>query len=180
MKKISIICCFILITVFSTGSYLIHTCYLNSYKKEFKSFIFANQKHTSTAVVLINPSELYTNSCNIIWEDENKEVLYKGVLYDIIRIENRGLKIALVVVSDEQETSLKKQFSELFDLNALGSAKNPFHILKSFFSLNCVINQADFDLGITSFLRPQSYSTDSFLISKVFLTQDTPPPDFSI
>lgn len=166
--------------MFSAAGYLIHKCYLNSYKKEFKSFTFANQKKISTAVLLINPSELYTNSCNIIWEDENREVIYKGVLYDIIRIENRGLKIALVAVSDTQETSLKKQFAELFNINTRESSKNPFHNLKSFFSLKCVICQADFDLGITCFLRPQSYYTDSFLISTVFLAQETPPPDFTL
>src|SRR5688572_12023512 len=100
LKKTITIFLFTLISIFSCGSYLIYKSYLHSYKSDFKAYINSNKKDIKLSTILINPSELYVNSKTIIWEDENKEVIHKGVLYDIVSIKNQNGKVVLFALSD--------------------------------------------------------------------------------
>ncbi len=161
----------------STGTFLIHLHYLKSYKKEFKIFLKQTKNIRSKSTIYVNPNELYANSEKISWEDDNKEISYQGILYDIIRIENRGLKVAIIAVSDEQEMFLKKQFAELFDLNANETTKNPLCQLKSFFNLKCIVAHLNFDTLLHFYNHNSSTFPHSFLISPIFLETETPPPD---
>lgn len=180
MKRVSIIFSFILITVFSTGSFLLHKSYLKAYKKEFKSFIFNNKKKVNYSTISINPSELYTNSKKITWEDENKEVIYKGVLYDIVCMKTIGVKVELTVVSDEQEMNLKKQFAYLFDIDSNKTTKDPFNLLKSFFALKYIATLSSTNINNSEFILNQSHIYCVFKISKGFSSQTNPPPNFCI
>ena len=180
MKKVSIIFSFILITVFSTGSFFLHKSYLKSYKKEFKSFVFKNKKKANYSTIRINPSELYTNSKTIVWEDENKEVIYKGVLYDIVCIKTIGVKVELTVVSDEQEMKLKKQFASLFDVDSNKTTKDPFNLLKSFFALKYIATSSSVDTNNPEFMLNQAHIYNILKISKGFTSQSNPPPNFCI
>lgn len=178
MKNIAIICCFILITVFSAGSYFVYLGYLNSYKKEFKSYIFQNKQKTISTVLLINPSELYTNSTCLIWEDENKEIIYKGILFDILQIKSSGKKVAITVISDQQEMMLKKRFNEMFDSESNKTTKNPFSLLKNFFAFKYIINDPYVNFKINEVNLTLFYSSKVFQLFPVYLSQDTPPPDY--
>lgn len=180
MKKISILFSFILITVFSTGSFFMHTCYLKSYKKEFKSFVLENKKHSNYTIIKINPSELYTNSSKLIWEDENKEVVYKGVLYDIVCIKTMGIHLELTVVSDEQEMELKKQFASLYDISSNDATKKPFDLLKNFFALKYIAIKPTLSLKNTESFSKTLNTYPFFQTSQGFTSQINPPPDFCI
>lgn len=180
MKRVSIIFSFILITVFSTGSFFMHRCYLKSYKKEFKLFVFENKRHSNYTTIKINPSELYTNSKKITWEDENKEVIYKGVLYDIVCIKTIGVKVELTVVSDEQEMELKRQFASLFDIDSNKTTKEPFNLLKSFFALKYITTESVDDVNYFEYIENRRYAYTVFKISKGFNKLTNPPPNFCI
>lgn len=157
-----------------------HKSYLKSYKKEFKSFVFANKTHANYNIIKINPSELYTNSKTIVWEDENKEVVYKGVLYDIVCIKTIGVKVELTVVSDEQEMELKKQFASLYDINSRDTTKKPFDLLKNFFALKYVAVKTTINLKNSESFLKTIYASPSFQTSQGFTSQINPPPDFCI
>lgn len=157
-----------------------HRCYLKSYKKEFKLFVFENKRHSKYTIITINPSELYTNSKKITWEDENKEVIYKGVLYDIVCIQTIGVKVELTVVSDEQEMELKKQFASLFDVNANKTTKDPFSLLKSFFALKYITTSSSVNINNFEFIVNLPHIHCVFKISKGFSSQTNPPPNFCI
>ncbi len=179
MKKTVLILSVMLIVVFSTGSFFMYKCFLRSYKKEFKSYISLNKKTTATTIIKINPSELFTNSNNIIWEDENKEVIYKDVLYDIIHIENKNGKVYLTAVSDFQETELKKQFTSIYSVNSHTSTKNPFDLLKQFLALKTIIHNLESRLELFP-LNCFSIKNNASLckLQTIVLNQETPPPDF--
>lgn len=155
-----------------------HKCYLSSYKKEFKSFISQNKKTTATTIIQINPSELYTNSNSVIWEDENKEVIYKGVLYDVIHMENKNGKVLLTAVSDFQETKLKKQFASTYDVNSEPSTKNPFELLKQFLTLKTIISSLNTTIQLFPVSNFSLQKTVSFYLCTIVLNQETPPPNF--
>jgi hypothetical protein len=121
---------------------------------------------------------LYTDSGKITWQDENKEVIYNGILYDIIEIKSVGLKIALIAVSDHQEMILKKQFSEIYDINNHQATKNPFHLLKNFLSLKTIFNHSDVCFETHTVDVSLMSSQNFFRIPSIFISQETPPPDF--
>jgi hypothetical protein len=178
LKKIAIILSLTLIVIFATGSFFMHKCYLSSYKKEFKSYISENKKTTATTVIQIYPSELFTNSNTVIWEDENKEVIYKGVLYDVIHIENKNGKVLLTAVSDFQETELKKQFASTYNINNDPSTKNPFELLKQFLTLKTIISSFNTNIQLFPISNFTLQKTESFNLCTIVLNQEIPPPNF--
>ena len=180
MKKISIIFSFLIITVFSTGSYFLYKCYLNAYKNEFKLFIVEHKVPTNSITININPSELYVDTKTILWEDENKEVIYEGKLYDIVCVKTNGVKVELTTVSDEQEMELKKQFSLLFDTNSNKTTKGPINLLKSFFALKYISNNTLSDFRTIVLVKTNKYIVDDYKILQGFNSLTTPPPNLSI
>lgn len=180
MKKTTIIFSFILISVFSAGSYFLHLFYLENCKEDFKEYILKNKKETNLTVINLNFNELYTNSTTIIWEDDNKEVIYKDVLYDIVSIKKIGNIITLTVVSDQQEMELKKQFAAVYDVNSNTTTKHPFELLKNFFALRYIVNNTTIDFTNTALKCVSPNTQMSFQITTMVISQETPPPDFCI
>ena len=181
MKKLTIIFAFILIAVFSVGSYFIHQVYLKNYKKEFRSYLFCHKKEKVFTNITIHQNQLYKNSATIIWEDENKEIVYKGVLYDIIIIRQSGVNITLSVVSDKQEMELKNQFAALFNISANNNkTKGPLELLKKFFAFKYIVDNSLIEFK-NSALKSSSPNTELlFQITEMFIQKETPPPDFCI
>ncbi len=180
LKKAAIIFSFLLITAFSVGSFFLHQLYLKSYKKEFKTYISKYKEQAAFSTITICPSELYTNSANITWEDENKEVVYKNILYDVVSITGKGLTIELTVVSDHQEMALKKQFAVLYDVNSNKKTKGPFDLLKQFLALKYIVHSANLDLNNVVTARSDSFTSSAFLIITRVIARYAPPPDFTL
>lgn len=177
MKKLSIIFCFFLITLFSLGSFFIYTAYLKSYKKEFQSFIFQNKNLKTHTTIQINPSELYTDSKTIVWEDRNKEVEYKGLLYDIVSVKSIGTKVELTIVSDFQEMQLKKQFASVYDVTSKDSTKEPFNLLKNLLALKWIVNYSSECLNLLEDSITIIAKHPSQQVLKGYSFQETPPPN---
>jgi hypothetical protein len=87
LKKITIILTLLIVIVLITGVFLMSKLYLNSYKKEFKTYVLKNKKSIAFKTLQINFNQLFKNSDHLIWEDDNKEIIYNGELYDIISIQ---------------------------------------------------------------------------------------------
>ena len=178
MKKISIIITLFLITVLSTGSYVMSKLYLQSYKKDFKAYVFKNKTIIAHTKIEINKNQLYKNSKQLVWEDENKEVVYKGHLYDIVDIQVVNEKVVLTVVSDKQEMNLKKQFASMYNENDVNQSSQPAKLLKQLLSLKCVCKTEVFEFicetDVTSF-----YSSNLFVIQTGVQCVETPPPNLS-
>jgi len=147
---------------------------LKSHKKEFKAYIRTH--FAKTEQLEISPSELYTNSRQITWLDENKEVLLNGVMYDIVSIRNAGTKVVLYAVNDKAEKELmnryQKQFNDIYENGNSGKQKN--NLLKDFLSLKYF--QKSFSL-INLISSNHNYPANfTFEIPAVYLGVQTPPP----
>lgn len=177
LKTPVIIFSFVLISVFSLGSYFMHTAYLKNYKKDFRQYMSKNKKEMALSSISIHPSELYCNSTRVVWEDENKEVVYKGVLYDVVSVKNNGLTVELTLVSDEQEMEIKKQFAALYNINSHSSAKGPFDLLKGFLALKCIVHTTRIELSNVEVSTGSYCSTQLFNLSTKVIPKDSPPPD---
>lgn len=157
-----------------------HLSFLSSYKKEFRAYLSLNKKNLKSSEITIKSSELYKNSQTIIWEDDNKEIIYKGVLYDVISIRNNKENIIVTVFSDTQEVEIKNQFAANYNDISSKTANKPMKLLKQFLALQYIS-------PTTELVNTPSISNISikhndyhFYISSGFLSQETPPPNFSI
>lgn len=152
--------------------------YLKSYKKDFKAFVFNNKKTISFTKIEIKKNQLYKNSKNLVWEDENKEIVYFGNLYDIVSVEVNNENVVLTVVSDKEEMELKKQFASIYNENDLKNSSQSSKILKQLLGLKCVCNNENFEFkngnNVISF-----GALKLFEIQKGYLFIETPPPNFS-
>lgn len=155
-----------------------HINYLKKYKEEFRHYIYNNKENTHLSTITINPSELYCNSTKIIWEDKNKEVIYKGVLYDVVKINFNGLTVELIVVSDEQEMEIKKHFASLYNIDSHAKTKVPFNLIKSFLSLKCIVTSAGFTFYVIKSKTNSYLPIKSFKLSSKFTSKNTPPPKY--
>lgn len=180
LKTAVVICSSTLIVLFSIGNYFFYTAYLTSYKKEFKHYIFDHKKNAHVSTLCINPSELYCNSPRITWEDENKEIVHQGVLYDIVSISPNGLTVELTLVSDQQEMELKDQFASMYDVSSGKATKNPFHLLKAFLALKYVPASANMELNNLAQQHASFYPCQSFILASKTISKETPPPDLFV
>ncbi len=178
MKKITIIITLFLITVLSTGSYVMSKLYLKSYKKDFKDYVFQNKKTISYTKIEIKKNQLYKNSKDLVWEDENKEIVYFGNLFDIVSIEINCDNIVLTIVSDKEEMELKKQFASIYNENDFKKSSQPAKLLKQLLSLKCVCNNDNFEFKNDTYVIPFC-QIKIFVTQKGYLFVEMPPPIFS-
>lgn len=177
MKKATIIFTFILITIFSIGSFFVYTCYLSSYQNAYQAYAKSKKNNLLTSQILINPAQLYTNSKTISWEDDNKEVVINGVLYDVVSVKLQKGEVVLTVLSDKQEQEIKNQFASTYDVSSSKSSNSPIKLLKQFLAFKFVNNTATLGDFILNTNEINSNTKYTFCITSVFLSQETPPPN---
>lgn len=180
MKKLICIFLIVFVTLFSLGGFLIYSAYLSCYKNSYKSFIKTNQHSKNYKKIFINPSELYVNTKTIIWEDEYKEVIIDGVLYDIVSVNYENGKVMLTVISDNQEQEIKKQFASQYSDSYAQSSNHLAKLLKQFLGLKFLSNYG-YSNNSNKYYSSISYTPYSLLKNKfVFLPQELPPPNFHL
>jgi hypothetical protein len=149
---------------------------LHSYQNAYQSYAKQTHSLTTSTKILINPSQLYSDSETISWEDGNNEINMEGILYDIISISSEKGKVVLTVLSDYQETEMKKEFASSYDVNSSKSSSTPIKLLKQFLSLKFL---NDNDLSLNKFISvgfQRFYNKYKFSLTNVFLSLETPPP----
>ena len=177
VKKLGFIFISLLTIVLSIGNFGIFSLFLNQYKSNVQANI-NNKTSVVTDVIYINPYQLYSDSKNITWEDNNKEIVYNGELYDIISIESENGKVKISAISDKKETEYKIAYAQKEDVNNQ-SSNSPLKLLKQFFCLKCIsINKIDI-LKLESKINLFSEHTDSrcFILNNGYKSLEVPPPN---
>jgi hypothetical protein len=178
LKQVVIFIVLSISIVLKTGSYFFCEAYIDSYKKEYRTYIVRNSKHISKKVITINKADLYINSANMTWEDDNQELVYDKLLYDVIDIKSITNKIQITLVTDDKEQQLKNQFTELYNCDITNKENKPLKLLKQFLALKCIINSANVSPKV-NFASINKVKTLYLLnITYVYLKQETPPPIF--
>lgn len=157
-----------------------HLAYLQNYKQDFKEYIIKHKKESALTNIEITASDLYDNTATVSWEDDNREIVYQGKLYDIIALKPHGNKVTITVASDDQEMALKKEFASMYDVNSHSSTKGPFELLKNFLMLKYLVNTSEINFNNTTPLCISKTTSPVFSITPVVINPDTPPPDFFI
>ena len=175
MKKKSIILITALVVVISIGNFGLFSLFLNQYKTTLQAQI---QNNTSSVIdiIHINPSELYANNTNISWEDDNKEIIYKGILYDIVSIEVIKGKVSIKAISDSKEQDYKMAYANTQEKNNT-SSNSPLNLLKQFLSLNFIETKFVTTVPINDNILNSVYHSYHYMIHKGYQTLETPPPN---
>ncbi len=163
-----------MITVFLTGHYFIYKSVLKSHKKEFKTYIRSH--FAKIEQIEIAPSELYTNTNQLTWLDENKEVLLNGIMYDIVSLKTEGGKVVLNVVKDKDEKELmnryQKQFNDIYENGNTGKKNN--NLIKDFLSLKYFQNRNSAICVFAKEFNP--FSRRQFVLNEGFRSSLFLPP----
>lgn len=159
-----------------TGSYFLHKAYLSSYKKEFKAHLLKQTKPPGCLHLSIYPYELYANTATISWEDDNTELIYKGKLYDVLSVKNCGAQVSIILIPDENEEVLKREFAEIYNDQACHAKKDPFSLLKNLFALKFIYAANTSKFAGFTFYNLVFYHTAASRLISPYITQQVPPP----
>lgn len=165
----------LLLPVFISSHFFIFKLTQLSHQETFRSLL-KQAAPAQLKVVNINPSELYTSSLNITWLDDNREVEINGILYDVVSIKNNGLKVSLVLASDETEGELINKYKTI--ASGIFNEQNPTkpNVVKDLLDLKFVATRySSFELS-SKVVYPTCVAPVVYFNSTP-LSVDTPPPN---
>lgn len=98
----------ICITLYSSGSFLFFKTKQYVIKKKVKQYLAENKNSINDTLYIDNHT--LANNNTICWKDDGEEILYKGIMYDVLKIipVPDGLKI--ICFKDVEETKLLQVF----------------------------------------------------------------------
>lgn len=170
MRKLIIIALLMLLSVISCTGFLVYKYSLAHHRACFRTYLSTIHDNRLEKII-IHPHELFVDSEYLQWEDDNKEIIYKQALYDIVKIESQGSSLCLLVVPDYEEEELKRKFSR-----EQSTSSPPYlKLLKQLLDLKYV-NDDGFEFsGFEKSMR--SFGAYLFSIVPVFIATHALPPD---
>ncbi|MGZ3862987.1 MAG: hypothetical protein ACXVPN_05310 [Bacteroidia bacterium] len=176
MKKISFILIGTFLTVLLSSHFLVFKISEAAHRDQFRSYI---SKHLNgLKKIEINPSQLYTDSKELKWKDNNNEIVTGNMIYDVIAVINTGKTVSLYIMNDEDEKKLSDNYAGLADHIFNESGPEKPNVIKDFLSLKFFSNQpAQITIAFSDFENPSLHQRG--LLSAGFHSTEVPPPAFS-
>ncbi|MDO9185774.1 MAG: hypothetical protein Q7W13_07165 [Bacteroidia bacterium] len=145
-------------------------------KKEIKAEIKRNVNPNELTAIVIDKKQIN----KIDWQQEGKEMYYKGKLYDVVRLTKNDTSITYYCINDKQEELLFANLEEHIathiaankPIKNQGSKKLADKFAKLYF-----LNEELTKFNIVSFNLTQLSSTNLNYRSTLIET-DSPPPEF--
>ncbi len=168
LKKLLLIILIAVLACSQVGYYVImhHSQYVQ--KKVIKERIFQQLKDEELEII-----SLTDNKQHIYWEEEGKEFLLNGEMYDVVKTKRINGIIILYCINDKKEKSLIDNYNLITKHNSDSDKKGKSNIDNSI-NLFVYPNGDNIDVYSFTFLD-HFYSFDSRL-QKIFLKTISPPP----
>jgi hypothetical protein len=129
LKKIISILLLAAMVFYSMGSYVVYLQNMRAIKKEMKNAIASGRfKARGLANITIDLSSESSVS-SIEFEDE-KEIRYKGEMYDIVKVTTCNNKLVFECIHDKDETKLVSNFTRLLYSDDAGKTTKSLHFIK--------------------------------------------------
>jgi hypothetical protein len=150
---------------------------LKKHKTDFKKSLLLNHA-SELETISINPSQLYSDNAELSWLDKNKEVMFRGEMYDIACIKSTGTGLILYVIPDKKEKELFNEFKKQFGfLNDDAGKKKSGHMISKLLTLEYTFTSFSFSaIQPLSHFDFQTYSNEP---AAGFGSLSSPPPDRS-
>lgn len=108
LKQIGVLI-FLVILLFIATRFILFQSFLHSKKVEFRQATLLHPDKVFKKLV-IPTDDLYKDLNGIEWKDNNKEVVYNGDFYEVLKIERNREVAELYLIEDKQENSLFATF----------------------------------------------------------------------
>ncbi|MGZ3902137.1 MAG: hypothetical protein ACXVC6_00475 [Bacteroidia bacterium] len=175
MKKASFILITAFIAVLLSSHFLVFKISQIVHQNQFRAHVSKDPGQLKK--IEINPSQLYTDSKEITWEDGNREIAIGGMIYDIIAIVNTGKTVSLCVVSDNDEKKLEDNYSDIADQIFNGTGAEKPNVVKDFLSLKFFLSKpTEITIAFSDF--EHVFSNQDHLVNSGFRSVEVPPPAF--
>lgn len=176
MKKVISIFLFGIFLFNMAGYFIAFKSFQYQIKKEIKAEIKRNVNPNELTAIVIDKKQIN----KIDWQQEGKEMYYKGKLYDVVRLTKNDTSITYYCINDKQEELLFANLEEHIathiaankPIKNQGSKKLADKFAKLYF-----LNEELTKFNIVSFNLTQLSSTNLNYRSTLIET-DSPPPEF--
>lgn len=174
LKRITVIPLLLIVVLSQFGYYCFYAYQIYCAKQLAKEQLFNQIPDEALTGIRLNDNK------QIYWEEEGKELSFKGQMYDVVREKVRNGNTYLLCVSDEREDKLLTELSDLIKVNTDANSNNTGkHHLDLKFQLNDIIfsKHSNFsqEKSIVYITTPQFYDYTSPL-NLTYKKVHCPPP----
>lgn len=145
-----------------------------SHRSQMKAMIRSGRSMTGVTSLTIDPSELYVNTEKLSWEDDNQEIVYNNMRYDIVSVIPQKGALVLYLLSDQIEKDLQDTYASAND-DKQQAGNPPVKILKQLLALK-FLPDALFGFDNTGGHSSLSYSSYTEQPVSVLLPKEILPP----
>ena len=128
---------------------------------------------------LVNPSELVTIRLssvekNIFWEENGKEFALNGMMYDVVKIENKNGETFIYCISDVKEKELVAHFNAAITKQNAADRKEKVNIDNL---IDLFISHSNGKTPLIGVSNNNSYSPYKFCLQSADEKNYSPPPE---
>ena len=145
----------------------------NQAKKEIESEISSGIIQDGLAAITINKSD----NSEIVWTESEKEMQYKGNLYDVVKSTETETTITFYCIDDKKETTLFANLDNHIQTNVIAnkpvsnSKKMVEQVVKLYFPTISTTN-------FTALSSNRIFSSSTIIYTSTLIEKNAPPPEF--
>lgn len=117
---------------------------------------------------------LSANQQNIVWEENGKEFAYNGMMYDVVKTENKKGETYLYCISDVKEKELVDNYNEITKQNASGKKEK----INTDNSVNLFVYQTIAKSPLYFIIKTNNYSPFIVSLESTDPAIFSPPPEW--
>jgi hypothetical protein len=156
------------------GFYMVYRVNLRAIKREMKTAI-ASGRYSACGLAVIEVDLSSASSIKNIEIEDEKEIRYKGEMYDIVKVSWQDNRLIFTCLHDKNETELAANYTKWLQAAGDKETKKPLQLLKYSFP--------DYTIATTPSLesnqrlkRATKYTLFLSHISTGYLNTSSPPP----
>lgn len=127
LKKISLILLIFVLAYSQVGYYFVSRHYQALHKEVIKEKILSQLKEEELKIISVSD-----NHQQIYWEEEGKEFLFKGEMYDVVKTKTVDGEVMLYCINDKKERELVDNYNLITKHNSSSDKKGKNTIDNSF------------------------------------------------
>ena len=168
LKKLSLIAIIAVLAYSQVGYYFVLRYSQSVQKKSIKHKIRSQLKDADLEII-----SLTDNNENIVWLEEDKELLFKEEMYDVVRRKTVNGKTLLYCINDKKEKDLVEKYNLITKHNSSADKKGKHTVDHS---VNLYLQQEESNSGLSFALLLNNYNSFDPHLPDNFMDKISPPP----
>ncbi len=168
LKKLPLILLIFVLAYSQVGYYFVSRHYQALQKEVIKEKILSQLKEEELKIISASD-----NHQQIYWEEEGKEFLFKGEMYDVVKTKIVNGKVMLYCINDKKERELVDNYNLITKHNSSSDKKGKNTIDNSF---NLFVYQDEKTGESCVTYLPNNFSSINFNLPENLIDNISPPP----